>query len=392
MKIAFDSWVLSSRFRYHGTYVYARSLISEFQQLAQLRPELQFCLFTAPRNSNDAHLVATNARFDLIPARLLGHKNLWRLGGISRAAARAQADLIFSPTLSSFPIGGVPIVCTVHDATPVTMPSHSTRVTMLQRALLWAASRRARAIITVSECSRRDLVERCGVPEANVHVVYNGYDKATFTDAAPDPKAQKNLLAKLGVHRPYILHHGIIQPRKNLKRLIEAFRLMLSRNPSLEFDLILAGSLGWAYDKIVAAADAPGNSGRVVLSGALEGSELALLIKGASLVVIPSLYEGFCLPMVEAMACGAPVIASGNSCLPEISGGVLKYFDPYSIEEIDGCMQQVLEDREMRMRLAREGKKRASFFDWGRCAEQTLAVLCGAAGGSSQETYLNAGT
>jgi alpha-1,3-rhamnosyl/mannosyltransferase len=100
-----------------------------------------------------------------------------------------------------------------------------------------------------------------------------------------------------------------------------------------------------------------------------------MLIKGAALVVVPSLYEGFCLPMVEAMACGAPVIAANTSCLPEVSGGVLKYFNPHSIDDMATCMEQALEDGELRKSLAREGKKRAAFFDWRRCAEDTLAVF-----------------
>jgi glycosyltransferase involved in cell wall biosynthesis len=107
----------------------------------------------------------------------------------------------------------------------------------------------------------------------------------------------------------------------------------------------------------------------------LDESDLALLIKGASLAVVPSLYEGFSLPMVEAMACGVPAIASRTSCLPEISGNALAYFDPLSIEEIAACMQRALRDSDLRLRLRQKGIARAREFTWERCARQTLNVL-----------------
>ena len=376
MKIAIDSWVLASRFRYQGTYVYAQSLIAEFAKVARTRPEIEFCLFTSPNNSHDAASIEPAKGFELTRAPLLAHDRLWRLGGASRAAAQAKADLMFAPTVSMLPMGSVPLVCTIHDVTPVTMPSHSLKVTLLQRSLLWCAARLARKIITDSECSRNDLINLYRLPESRISVVYLGYDKATFNDAAPDPGVQKSLLEKLSLEKPYILHHGVIQPRKNLKRLIEAYRLLLSRNHNLDFDLVLAGALGWEYEEVLAAArNGAGRTGRVVFPGTLNGPDLAVLIKGASLVVMPSLYEGFCLPMVEAMACGVPVIAANASCLPEISGGVLKYFSPYSIEEMAACMEQALEDDELRQKLAREGKKRAASFDWATCAAKTVAIF-----------------
>src|SRR5215471_14825959 len=376
MKIAIDSWVLARRFRHQGTYVYARSLITEFKKITATRPEIQFSLFTSPNNSNDAAQVGAARGFELTAASLLAHQHLWRIGGANIAAARAHSDLIFAPTLSLLPFGRIPVVCTIHDVTPVVMPSHSLKVTLWQRALLRSSAKRARAIVTVSECSKNDLIRIYGIPESRVFVVYNGYDKAIFNGEPADPDGQKSLLSRLRLDKPYILHHGVIQPRKNLKRLIEAWRLLCSRNPNLEFDLVLAGPRGWEYNDILAAAsNGAATSRRVVFPGVLDDPDLAMLIKAASLVVMPSLYEGFCLPMVEAMACGVPTIASNNSCLPGISGGVLKYFDPLSIEEMAACMEQAVEDDALRQRLIQQGKKRAANFDWATCARKTLAVF-----------------
>jgi glycosyltransferase involved in cell wall biosynthesis len=246
----------------------------------------------------------------------------------------------------------------------------------MMRFFMWSSAKLSRAVITVSQCSKRDLMNIYGLPESKISVIYSGYDEVFFNDVLPDPLSRKNLLARLGIERPYILHHGVIQPRKNLKRLIEAYRLMIHRNPNLDIDLVLAGTVGWQAQDVLEAANSTGrNNGQVILPGALSDAELSLLLKTASLVVMPSLYEGFCLPMVEAMACGTPTIAANTSCLPEVSGGVLKYFDPLSVDDMSACIEQVLDDSSAALALRIKGKERAKHFSWRRCAEETLAVL-----------------
>ena len=376
MKIAIDSATLGSKFRDMGTYVYAQHLISEFRRLDGLSLGIEFCVFNCPGFANDANLLQPGGSLSLSSTKWLEHERLWKLGGASRAAAAVGADLLFVPTLSTAPVGKVPVVCTVHDVTPIMLPSHSAKVTLVQRALLWSLARFARAIITDSHCSKRDLIETYGLPEHRVSVVYLGYDKTIFNDAPADPELQSSLRQRLGIGESYILHHGVIQPRKNLKRLIEAYRMMLEKNRNLQADLVLAGPLGWHYAEVVAAAKSDqGGRGRVILTGVLADADLALLLKGAALAVVPSLYEGFCLPMVEAMASGTPTVAANTSCLPEVSGGVLEYFDPFSVEDMSDCMQRVLESEELRRALAREGRERARMFDWQRCAEETLNIL-----------------
>jgi glycosyltransferase involved in cell wall biosynthesis len=362
--------------RHQGTYVYAKNLIAEFKRIARADPDITFCLFTSRRTANDANSITSDRGFDHFETTGLRHDRVWRIGGAALAASEAHADLLFSPTSNLTPIGTVPVVCAIHDVTPVILPSHSRKVTLMQRFMLWAASRYARAIITGSECSKRDLIRIYGLPESKISVVPYGFDDAIFNDSPPALDRQASLQSKFNLVRPYLWHHGVIQPRKNLKRLIEAYRLMLSRNPNLDCDLVLAGPLGWDYREIVAAAaDAAGHGGRIVLTGPLEDADLACLLKGASLAVVPSLYEGFCLPMVEAMACGVPVVAADCSCLPEVSGGILKYFDPLSVDAMASCMESVLESTEGRSALARRGKERSAAYSWRRCAEETVSVL-----------------
>jgi len=258
------------------------------------------------------------------------------------------------------------------------MPSHSAPVSAMQRVLLKGCARFSRTIITSSECSKKDIVTHLGVPEEKVVVIHDGCDQSLFNADPPDMTTFTALRARLGINKSYLLHHGTIQPRKNLKRLIAAFRLMLAENTDLDFDLVLAGRRGWTSDEIISAAAESNGRGRVFLPGILDDGDLALLIKGATLAVVPSLYEGFSLPMVEAMACGVPTVASKTSCLPEISGNALAYFDPLSCEEMAACMQTVLRSSELQIRLRQNGIARASEFTWERCARQTLDVLINA--------------
>jgi glycosyltransferase involved in cell wall biosynthesis len=375
VRIAIDSWTLASRFRCQGTYVYTQNVLREFKKIARAGAGVHFALFASGRNGNDAISIAPEEKFELCSSRLLDHDRLWRLGGAGFSAARSGADVIFVPTAATLPVGPVPAVCTIHDVTPVTMPSHSNKVSAMQRLLLKGCARLSRAIITSSECSKKDIVALLGVPEEKVSVVHDGCDHSVFNTMPAAPDAMAGLRLRLGIGKPYVLHHGTVQPRKNLKRLIEAYRLMLARNRSLDLDLVLAGQVGWGSEEVFSAAIGGQGRGNVILAGVVSEADLVLLIKGAGLAVVPSLYEGFSLPMIESMACGTPTIASRTSCLPEISGDVLAYFDPLSIDDMAMCMQSVLVDSQMRDRLRHAGVERASQFTWERCAQETLDVL-----------------
>ena len=374
MRIAVDSWTLASRFRCQGTYVYTQNLLREFKRLARQDPSVSFSLFASGRNGNDAIHIAPEERFELCSSALLDHDRLWRFGGAGLSASRSHADVMFIPTAATLPVGRVPAVCTIHDVTPITMPSHSAKVSAIQRFLLRGCARLSRMIIASSECSKRDIVALLGVPEEKVVVIHDGCDQSLFNADPPDMETLAVLRWRLGIEKPYLLHHGTIQPRKNLKRLIQAYHLMLA-DTDLNFDLVLAGQQGWASDEIVNAASMSKGRGKVILAGVLGDSDLALLIKGARLAVVPSLYEGFSLPMVESMACGVPTIASRTSCLPEISGNALTYFDPLSIEDMASCMHAVLCNSELSSSLRQRGIDRARDFTWQRCARETLNVL-----------------
>jgi glycosyltransferase involved in cell wall biosynthesis len=375
--IAFDTWTLAREFRNRGIYVYARELLGQLREIAaqrgaEVRPFV--C------DDNDAASFSAVAGFCPVNTALLRRSRLWRYGGGWLSALRQKPDVIFSPSASTLQLASrAAKVTTIHDVTPVLMPNFAEeKLLRRMRFFLSRAVRTSDRLIAISESCKRDLLQVYGVPESRITVVYSGYDKSLFNTSPPDPQLTQSLRQKWQLEKPYIFHHGLMQPRKNLKRLIEAFRLLLSRDRDVDLDLVLAGPLGWRGEELVAAAGSL-SRGRVILTGALADGELAELLKGATMVAIPSLYEGFCLPLVESMACGVPTVAANTSCLPEISGGVLKYFDPESVEEMAECMKTVLQSDALRKELATRAVARAQEFDWRKSAEQTLQVLLGAA-------------
>lgn len=381
--IAVDTWAMGGHARNQGVYVYGTQLLHYFRELAP-RYSLHVKAFVPPAvEGNGASPFQAAPGFEPRPTRLLQHSRVWRFGGAWALASLQGADLVFNPHCTTlygaFPI---PTVTTIHDVIPTVLPWES-RIARTLRFLIWSAAKASRSIITVSEHSKADLLRLYGLEASHVHVVYNGCDHQVFNGTAAGPEALESAKKRLGLNRPYLLHYGTIKPNKNLVRLIRAYRRMLSRNPDLDFELVLAGAGDSGYRDVVDAVEQRnGARGRVVLTGPLNHQDLVMVIKGATLAVFPSLYEGFCLPMIESMACGTPTIAANSSCLPEVSGGALRYFDPLSEEEMAACMEAALTRDDLRHELSHQGRARARQFEWRRCAEQTLEILAAAAGGT----------
>jgi glycosyltransferase involved in cell wall biosynthesis len=381
LRIAFDTGTLNVRYRNQGIYNYARQLLTQFQMLAADQP-VEIVPFVHPKAENDANQFRKSAGFAPTSTPMLRQERFWRLGGAWLATLFENPDLLFCPNFTTIQFGPCPVVVTIHDATPVVMPSAPESINRKMKFQLAAAARNSRKVVTDSLCSKKDLMRIYGLPDEKISVIYLGYDCDVYNTSTADEGQAEALMGQHGITRPYILHHGVIQPRKNLKRLVQAYRLMLSRNRGIEVDLVLAGPLGWLYQEVLDEVQSDTAArGRVILPGALSDAELAILIKKSSLVAIPSLYEGFCLPMVEAMACGAPTVVAATSCLPEVSGEVLRYFDPLSVEAMACCLEEVLENSALQKDLASKGLARARELSWRRCAEETLELLLEAAGG-----------
>ena len=376
MVVAIDTLFMSRRFDYTGTAVYLRHLLSGWLRIvASELPGFEFHGFRAPgddwtQNGFSSQLLRVHE------ARVLGARRLWLLGGMAFHTAQVRADLVFLPTAHhSLPGPSAPTVTTILDAIPRRLPSSMGRHSVPLHVMTWINARLARRIITISAWSKKDLVEIYRVRPEKVGVTYIGYDSNLFNRVPPDPGTSAELLARLGIRRPYVFHHGALSLRKNVHGLIRAWDRLLSVSKELDAQLVLAGPMGYGHDEILRVREASPYRDQIVLTGALPDAELGTLIKNATLCVIPSFYEGFCLPMVEAMACGVPTVASNTSCIPEVSGGVLEYFDPHSVEEMAETIRVALEDSCVRDRLRHAGLARAAEFSWERCARETLRIF-----------------
>jgi len=374
--IAIDTLFLSKRFGHTGTGIYLKNVLSECLKVVNAGElEYEFHGFMPP-DDNWANNGFVSPFLQVHKAPVLARRRLWLLGGMAVHTARVRPDLVFLPTAHhSIPGRSAAIVTTILDAMPSRLSGGMIANSMGLRAITWINAKLAGKIITISKWSKQDLVEIYGLDPKNVAVTYLGYDKQLYNEVPPDPEVSTALLRRFAIRRPFIVHHGMVQLRKNVHRLIQAWDRVMKRNRSFDAQLVLAGPRGFGYEQILKVREASTNRDQIILTGALSDAELAILVKNASVCVIPSLYEGFCLPMVEAMACGVPTVASSSSCIPEVSGGVLEYFDPISVEQMAEIIRKALEDSDLRDRLRLKGLARTAEFSWERCARQTLGVF-----------------
>jgi alpha-1,3-rhamnosyl/mannosyltransferase len=295
---------------------------------------------------------------------------------------------------------GAATVLTIHDLTTHVHPEwHVTATTSMHAAKERFAATRADRIIAVSEATKRDVVRYLGVPDDRVAVVY----EAAGERFRPHTPAETHaVLARHGLrHGEYILSLGTLEPRKNYERLIEAYAMLMVHNnrgegwvlkggllPSLEpaHPLVIAGGQGWQYEPILAAPERHGVAERVHFLGRVDDAELPALLAGCALFVYPSLYEGFGLPVLEALASGVPVLASNSTSLPEVLGDAGLVFDPLNTEEMAGRMAQLLSNQVLANHLRAAGPRRAALFSWHRAARETLAVYEDAVRARSKRT------
>ena len=229
-------------------------------------------------------------------------------------------------------------------------------------------------LLADSRATKDDLVRLYGAEPGQIKVAHLGVDPTIQPVRDPDWLAE--VRKKYGIAGPYVLYVGTLQPRKNLVRLIEAFgRIVGMPRERGRLQLVLAGKEGWLSENILARPRELGIEGRVAFPGFVDDADRAALYSGASLFVMPSLYEGFCMPVLEAMACGAPVVCSNVSSIPEIAGDAALLFDPLDVKAMAATMERALKSKELRQRMVRKGIERAKDFTWAQCAKRVLAVL-----------------
>lgn len=315
-----------------------------------------------------------------IPSRLpTGHapgRILWEQIVAPVASARAALDVLFCP-VNVVPLAcPVPSVVTVHDLAFLAYP---TAFHVAKRRYLTTMTRlsvhRAHRVIAVSAHTRDDLVHHFGVRPERIAVIPNAADERYRP--ADDPATVARFKAEHHLPDRFILFVGTLEPRKNLRRLIEAFALFSDAEADVR--LVIVGASGWLTSDLAPLVQAHGLSDRITFTGYVPDDDLPRWYQAATVFCYPSLYEGFGLPVLEAMACGTPVVTSRTSSLPEIAGDAALLIDPTDVDGIARALRTVLAGDARRQQMSAAGIARSRLYAWERTAADTLDVIRDAA-------------
>ena len=306
-------------------------------------------------------------------------RHWWSLGlprYLSRAALKYD---LFHGTNFDVPLwGGATTVLTLHDLSAlIHARTHTTRAAFRARRRLPLMIRRADAIITPTEAVRTEACSRMGV---DAELVFAVHEAARRVFRPADPLEALDARRRLGVGAEFLLAVGTIEPRKNLSTLLRAFESLVRAEPRRDLQLVVAGKPGWLNREFFSEVNASEARGRVRFTGYLPDEDLRALYSSCRAFVFPSLYEGFGLPVLEAMACGAPVVCSHIRALEETAGDAALFFEPRDAEALARALASLLDDEEARRRLSSAGMRRAAEFTWERTARLTLDVYDAALG------------
>ena len=378
MRVAIDGRALTGR--YTGDRTYWRGLISA---LPSADDNLEFLVYSRyPIPAGELPIS------EQVGSRVLSAANerIWTLLALPAALRKDKADIVHVQyTTPPRMLCPCPIVTTVHDISFKLHPEWFPQKHRLLLNLTVPASMRSAArVITDSESSRRDILGAYDLPPEKVAAIPLGLPDGFADRAGSDANTLEAVLAKYGITQPYVLAVGVLQPRKNLKMLCEAFGRAKKRS-NLPHSLVIAGKAGWETELETLRAAARSGGGdlaakSLVFPGYIDDVDLPALYGAADAFAYPSLYEGFGLPPLEAMACGTPVLVSDAPCLPEISGEAAMIVPATDVSAWSSALIVMLTDAELRIRYIDAGLRRAACYSWDATAERTRSVYREAAG------------
>ena len=349
-----------------GVSVYTFNILKYFSKIAS--KEIQFVVFL--KNQTQSNLPKENKyfKYNVVPGKFL-----WSQIFLPFALYfNKNIDVFFSPAHYLPRFCPVPQVVTIHDLAYLYFPDDFTKKDLWQ-LINWTnlSIKKATQIIAVSKTTKKDIVKNYQINENKISVVYNGFEKQ---DQRSNIKNQSDSL-KIKNKEKFILFVGTIQPRKNLSVLIDAFSEFALTNK--DFKLIIVGKKGWLYNDIFEKVKIMKLKDKIIFAGHVDDNELVGYYKNAFCLVLPSLYEGFGIPVLEAMSYGCPVISSFTSALPEVGGDASLYFDPKNSGDLLEKLRELKDNKELRKELILKGRQRIKNFSWEKCGRETLDVIIG---------------
>jgi glycosyltransferase involved in cell wall biosynthesis len=338
-----------------GTYI--RNLLRE---LAKLDHDTEYVILSRP--DDDVAVRTLGENFRPVP-ETAGNYSFAEQITIPHALRRERVDIFHAPHYVLPPLVRCPSVVTIHDCIHLMFPQYLPNRWALTyaRQSISLAAKRATRVLTVSESSKRDIQRFVDIPPGKVDVIYNSYDPRFAIE--PDEETVNRVRERYQLQSEFVLYAGNVKPHKNLERLIDAFHIVRSRGLD-HLKLVLIGDEISKYTALRRAVHRHQLHNYVRFLGYLPEETLAVMYRLAGVFVFPSLYEGFGLPPLEAMASGTPVVTSNVSSLPEVAGDAAVLVDPYSADAIADGMYRVLTDGTLRADLKRRGPQRASQFSW----------------------------
>jgi glycosyltransferase involved in cell wall biosynthesis len=331
----------------------------------------QYSLYV--KKSRDFDLTAANPNFKYVQLGSPLIRSFWSQIRLPLELVFSRPDILHVPTGHKLPFNcPKKSIVTIHDLAFLKFPQYFRSGTRQRSAFFTKdAVLRAKKIIAISQSTKKDILDFYGVDDKKVEVVYHGVDRSFFQK--PEKDEEQAVLNKFSINMPFILYVGVLQPRKNISRMILAFKQILSRFKG-NLQLVIAGNKGWMYEEIFNTVKQAGIEDRVVFTGYVSVEEVISLLHKARIFVLVSLYEGFGLPLVEAMAAQVPIISSNVSSIPEVVGQAGLLVDPYDQDQIAGAMLDILENPSLAVDLIEKANKRVKDFSWQQAASKTLEI------------------
>lgn len=311
--------------------------------------------------------------------KILKPNKLWTRIALPLALfkAKEKPDVIFSPThyIPRFSPKSIKRVVTIFDLSYLYFPQMFTKKDLYQLKNWTEYSiKNANHIVTISQASKKDIMKNYHRKKDDITVAYPGY-KSELMKPIKDPEKVEKILKKYNIDFPYVIFIGTIQPRKNLLRLIEAFKNIDNVKLVVVGKIKGEGRQAWMFDEILNKPKELKIEDKIVFVGFVSDEDMVGLLNGATAFILPSLYEGFGIPVVDALGCGVPVIVSNVSSLPEVVGDAGLLVDPNSVDQIEQAIRVISTDKKLHDKLAKKGLERAKRFSWRKMGKEVVKVL-----------------